>query len=247
MTMKNQMPDGDGRISLKPFFDGLKEHLRRTTADSLEAERTPRQLRAVAESATEAFGSAVAGLAKAAPPARDLACRKGCDHCCHQVVLTEAATVLRIAAHVEETFSRGDRMLLELRLIAYEEAVEKMGQGERARSTLPCPLLADGVCTVHAVRPMVCRSFNSYDAEACRAEIFEGGSTSRIPSWNVPWLLGIALDSGLKEALVDSGYADGDIELGLGLKAALDRPNAAERWLAGDRVFARSAWSARRP
>jgi len=247
MTMKFQPPDDDGRVSLKPFFDGLKDHLRQTTVDSLAAERTPKQLRAIADSATDAFGSAVAGLAKAAPPARDLACRKGCDHCCHQVVLAEAATVLRIAAHVEETFSRGDRMLLEMRLIAYEEAVEKMGQGERARSTIACPLLADGACTVHVVRPMVCRSFNSYDAQSCRTEIFEGGSTSRIPSWNVPWLLGIALDSGLKEALVESGYADGDIELGLGLKAALDRPNSDERWLAGDRVFARAAWSARKP
>lgn len=247
MTMESQAPDGDGRVSLKPFFDGLKDHLRQTTADSLDAERTPKQLRAIADSATDAFGSAVAGLAKAAPPSRDLACRKGCDHCCHQVVLTEVATVLRIAAYVEETFSRGDRMLLEMRLIAYEEAAEKMGQAELARATLACPLLSDGVCTVHAVRPLICRSFNSYDAESCRTEIFEGGATSRIPSWNVPWLLGIALDSGLKEALIESGYADGDIELGPGLKAALDRPNAAERWLAGDRVFARAAWKARRP
>ena len=40
----------------------------------------------------------------------------------------------------------------------------------------------------------------------------------------------VSLDAGLKDALVECGYADGDLELGLALKAALDRPNTAERW-----------------
>lgn len=237
----------ESRVPLQPLFDGLKQHLRKTTVESLAAHRTPQQARAVANTVNDAFESAVTGLDKLAPPEQPLACKKGCDHCCHLTVMTDAATVLRIADFVRETFGRAERTLLDMRLIVYEDKVEKLTQSQRSTARLPCPLLVDGACTVHPVRPLVCRAFNSYDAEACKRQIHGGGSTSEIPSWNIPWLLGLALDSGVKDALVESGYADGDLELGLGLKAALDHPNSTERWLAGDRIFARAAWKARKP
>ncbi len=237
----------EGRVPLQPLFDGLRQHLKKTTVESLAVHRTPQRVRAVADTVNEAFESAVTGLKTPAPPEKPLACKKGCDHCCHLTVMTDAATVLRIADYVRETFGRAERTLLDMRMIVYEDKAEKLTQSQRSMARLPCPLLVDGACTAHPVRPLVCRSFNSYDAEACKKQIHGGGSTREIPSWNVPWLLGLALDSGVKEALVESGYADGDIELGLGLKAALDHPNSSERWLAGDRIFARAAWKARKP
>ncbi|MSP47865.1 MAG: hypothetical protein EXQ95_00925 [Alphaproteobacteria bacterium] len=237
----------EGSISLQPFFDELKQHLKKTTVGSLAGNRTPRQVRAVADTTMEAFTTAVTRLEALSPPEKPLACKKGCAHCCHLAVMTEGATVMRIADHVRETFTTAERTLLDMRLIVYEDKVEKMTQSQRSMARLPCPLLVDGVCTVHPVRPLVCRSFNSYDVESCEKQIHGGGSTGDIPAWNVPWLLGLALESGVKGALVESGYADGDLELGLALKAVLDHPHAGERWLAGDRLFARSAWKARKP
>jgi uncharacterized protein len=235
------------QVPLQPFFDKLKQHLRKTTAEALRERRTPRQLRATADTVMDAYTSTVAGLEKPLPPERPLACAKGCAHCCHLTVLADAATVLRIADHVSETFTPGERMLLDMRLIAYEEKVEGLTQAQRSMSRIACPLLVDGACTVHAVRPLICRSFNSYDVDACVKHLAPGGSSADVPSWNVPWLVGLALDAGLKDALVESGYAEGDLELGLGLKAALDRPSAAERWLAGDALLARARWKARQP
>jgi len=237
----------DRTVPLQPFFDDLKRHLKTTTVAGLAARRTPQQLRAVADTTMEAFATSVAGLEKLAAPEKPLACRKGCDHCCHLTVLADAATVIRIADYVHETFDPAQRTLLDMRLIAYEDRAEKMTQAERSRTRIACPLLVDGSCSVHPVRPLICRSFNSYDAESCRTHLAVGRSSADIPSWNIPWLVGLALDAGLKEALVESGYRDGDLELGLALKAALDRPNTAERWLAGDRIFVRAAWSARAP
>jgi Fe-S-cluster containining protein len=235
----------DRTVPLQPFLDQLKAHLKQTTMEGLAARRTPRQLRSIADTTMEAFASTVAGLEGPSPPDKALACKKGCDHCCHVTVLADAATVIRIADYVTETFSPAQRMLLDMRLIDYEDRVEKMTPAERSRSRIACPLLVDGTCSVHPVRPLVCRAFNSYDADVCKTHLSSGGSSADIPAWNIPWLVGLALDAGLKEALVESGYADGDLELGLALKAALDRPNAGERWLANDKVFARSARSAR--
>jgi uncharacterized protein len=244
------MSDGktdEGRVPLQPLFENLKRHLEKTTVENLAAHKTPKQVEAVIDATADAFEQAIAGIEKLAPPAKPLACRKGCAFCCHQTVLADAATVLRIARFVEETFGPAERTLLDMRLIVYEDKVEKMTRSQRSLERLQCPLLVDGACSAHSVRPLICRAFNSYDAESCRKQILCGGSTRDIPSWEAPWLLGLALDSGLKEALVESGYRDGDLELGLALKIALDHPHATERWLAGDRIFARAAWSARKP
>jgi Fe-S-cluster containining protein len=244
--MAKMQPAGD-KVSLQPFFDELKQHLRKSTATALRERRTPRQARAAADTTMDAYTSTVAGLERFAPPEHPLACRKGCDHCCHLTVLADAATVIRIADYVRETFTPGERMLLDMRLIAYEDKVEGQTQAQRSLSRVACPLLVDGACSVHPVRPLICRSFNSYDVEACVRHLAPGGSSADIPSWTVPWLVGLALDAGLKDALVESSYTDGDLELGLALKAALDRPNTAERWLAGDALFARAQWKARQP
>lgn len=237
----------EDRIPIQPFFDDLKRHLKKTTADNLKANKTPKQVHAVADTVMDAFTSATTGLEKLSPPEKPLACKKGCAHCCHLAVMTDGATVLRIAEFVRKSVSPAERTLLDMRLIVYEDKVEKMTQSQRSMARISCPLLVNGACSVHEVRPLICRAFNSYDAEICDRKIRGGGSTSEIPSWDMPWLLGLALDSGLKEALVESGYADGDLELGLALKAALDHPQADERWLAGDRIFAKAAWKARKP
>lgn len=244
--MTGSKTSGD-MVPIQPFFDDLKKHLKTTTIGSLKANKTPKQLHAVADTAMEAFATSAAGLEKLVPPEKPLACKKGCAHCCHLAVMTDGATVLRVAEHVRTNLNQAERMLLDMRLIVYEDKVEKMTQSQRSMARIPCPLLVDGACSVHEVRPLICRAFNSYDAEICDQKIRGGGSTSEIPSWNVPWLLGLALDTGIKEALVESGYKDGDIELGLALKQALDHPHADERWLAGDRIFSRTAWKARKP
>jgi Fe-S-cluster containining protein len=244
--MTGRKPD-EQTVPLQPLFDELKQHLKKTTVESLRANKTPQQVRAVADTTTEAFGSAIEGLLGPVPPERALDCKKGCAHCCHLAVLTDGATTLRIATYVREKFSNAERMLLDMRLIAYEDKVEKMTQSQRSMAYLPCPLLVDGACTVHPVRPLICRAFNSYDVEECKRQLRPGGSAAEIPGWGVPWLVGLALDAGLKDALLESGYAEGDLELGLSLKAALDHPQADERWLAGDKLFARAAWKARRP
>jgi Fe-S-cluster containining protein len=237
----------EGRVPLQPLFDDLKRHLKKTTVENLAGNKTAKQVHAIAETTMDAFSSTVAGMEKLSPPEKPLACKKGCAHCCHLTVLTDGTTVLRIAEYVRKNFSSAQRTLLDMRLIAYEDKVEKMTQSQRSLARIPCPLLVDGACSVHEVRPLICRAFNSYDADSCYRQIHGGGSTSEIPSWNVPWLLGLALDAGLKDALVELGYADGDIELGVGLKAALDHPQADERWLARDRIFAKAAWKARKP
>ena len=232
----------EGETSLKPFLTGLGRHLQAATADALKARKTKLQIGAAADTAATAYEDAVAGLAKWVPPERELACRQGCTHCCHLTVLADAATVLRIARHIQETFDAAARARLDSRIADRQSRHTTLEQPARQLRRDPCPLLEDDRCTAYAVRPLICRSFNSMDLATCEREILGGGNPEGIDAWRIPWLVGLAVNEGLMSGLLEAGYGDGDIELVQGLAIALARPDAAERWLAGEPVFAAARW-----
>jgi Fe-S-cluster containining protein len=231
--------ESSDRVPLEPFLRNLEDHFRKTTAETLSRDPKPLQVGRIVESAFDAFGDAIEGLSERVPPPGPLACRQGCAHCCHQPVETDPLTVLNVADYIQRHFSSSARTLLAIRLLEREKALMDVPYFERMNRRMPCPLLVDGSCSIYPVRPLVCRSFNSTDAEACKRAIFEAGTLDDIPSWALPWDLGRLLDRALKEAADDSGRAGQTLELGSALKEALDTPNAAQRWLGGEKVFAR--------
>ena len=77
----------------------------------------------------------------------------------------------------------------------------------------------------------------SSDAAACEAS-YRSGWERPIP--NGPRHLGtsVGVRQGLRAALAGAGLDAARLELTTALRIALETPDAAERWLAGERVFA---------
>jgi Fe-S-cluster containining protein len=88
-----------------------------------------------------------------APGRASWACREGCAWCCHLKVLVHSAEAARIASHVIETWTAGQRAALHARL-------------PDARG--PCPFLDDDRCSIYALRPIRCRAHVSTDLSACK-------------------------------------------------------------------------------
>lgn len=173
----------------------------------------------------------VAAAMASEPPERPIACQRGCSMCCQAKVLVVAPEVLRIAAHLRETQSEEALGALLERVREADGKTRGLSRAARAEARVPCPLLdAEGGCSVHAARPLVCRSWTSYDAGACDRYWESPSGRLSPPQYAVGYELSQAVLAGLGKACFDAGRDGTPLELIAALRIALERPNAGERW-----------------
>jgi len=128
--------------------------------------------------ALQGVTDAIVGLAQreAESAGEKVSCRKGCDACCRQMVPLAPTEVFGLAAYLDGLGSAAAPILE--RFDRAVEALEERGLAEPLRqrrgftpaqmqaldrayfaAQIPCPLLENQACTLHAVRPLVCREY----------------------------------------------------------------------------------------
>jgi Fe-S-cluster containining protein len=164
-------------------------------------------------------------------------CRTGCAFCCHTDVVVGVPEVLRIARHLTETRSPEELAELRARLGAASERTREMSAKEWKAAKIPCRLLDEvaGSCTIHEVRPAACRAHNSMNVEDWEAQYETGDAGIRITCNDVQRHAILAVGVGLAAACRAPGLEWEVIGLAAGLAHVLGAPDAAARWLAGER------------
>lgn len=161
-----------------------------------------------------------------------IACGRGCSHCCHSWVDATAAEVLFAVK------SMPPAQRLRATAAVESRCGQTGGHGFDARTAMvtPCPLLEDHACSAYHGRPIVCRSAVSADAAACGRSYLElSGESIPVPSvWRV---LGQGYAVALEAAILRAGLVPAAREWNESLRVALGDATAEERWLAGDDVF----------
>jgi Fe-S-cluster containining protein len=178
-------------------------------------------------------------VAQQLPSLSRMACAEGCCFCCYQPVDITALEALAMAAYLRSQLAAKDFDTLRTRLAVTTATLRELSYEAHAQAKIPCVLLVDGVCSVYPSRPFACRAWNSTSVARCQ-EIFDHGDPiTMIPPidmdvYETIWGVAQGLSDGLKHARLDST----SYELHSVLQRALDTPDAAQRWVQGEDVFA---------
>jgi Fe-S-cluster containining protein len=237
-SRRNAEAPGLRRVSAE--VSGLELDARRSqrlkAAELLQGGRTPLQLIEVAAQGAAVAEEAVRQATAIDPPPR-LACKEGCDWCCHLAVGTSVPEVVRIVAYLRQTLSPEELEATRQRVARADDDRRRLPPDRRAAARLPCPLLVEHRCSAYPVRPLTCRGFNSTDASRC--ELFVKAPVRvEIPMYPPQQRIMTFVLDGTRAALQAAGLKDELLDLRPALRIALDTPDAVDRWLAGQPVFA---------
>jgi Fe-S-cluster containining protein len=171
------------------------------------------------------------------PTPQTIACQAGCHWCCHMKVSLTAPELFAVAEYLERAVPEDIRERVKARAAELSQDPRIFSAEAKVEARIPCAMLSDeGACLVYPARPLACRGYNSLDAESCRRSLDDD---LEIIECNEP----LARDSaavalGLLAGIEDAHLPAQLFELTSGLHLALSEPNALQRWLAGEAVFA---------
>ncbi len=200
----------------------------------LRKTRHPEDLLAVVATAHKGFDKAYASAPAEARAA--VACRAGCDACCHVPVGVQAHEVLLAAQHVQTRFSPNELEALIARAAAHRAAFAGRSIPERTALRTPCVLLREGVCSIYEARPEACRSHHGNNAAACRTNLENGNEAIDV---FVPGVRGrmFAVMLAIDQAVEESGFDDRAYDFGSALHEALTDSLCAVRWTRREAAF----------
>jgi Fe-S-cluster containining protein len=169
-----------------------------------------------------------------------VACAKGCGWCCHglKVELT-APEAIAIAEYLRTKSAPEGLPALGEALQDEADEARTLSITDRWLARRACYFLdqASGSCSIWEARPLACRSHTSLNASACEAAHTGRGDGPAVPRpTSIETLYGLARGA-LHAACEDTGLDMRAFELTNAVAVAFHVPRAAERWLAGERVF----------
>ena len=111
--------------------------------------------------------AAVAATSKTVP------CRKGCSACCrsHRIVVTQSEALILVDHIAGLDAPQREALLRRIRAAAAPTAEQ---------SGVACALLHDDACSVHAARPITCRSYVSVSLQQCTDYLAGAGGQPEI-------------------------------------------------------------------
>jgi Fe-S-cluster containining protein len=220
--------------AFSPEEDSLFEKTGAAVLKRLRKTRNPADLLAAVASAHKEFDRA---FASAAPEAKaSVACRAGCDACCHVPVGVQAHEVLIAARHVQTHFSPTQLDELIARAAAHRAAFAGRTNIERTALRTPCALLVEGSCSIYEARPEACRSHHSHNADSCRSNLASGNEALDV---YIPGVRGrmFAVMLAIDQAVVEAGFDGQAYDFGSALHEALTSSLCAVRWVQRQNAF----------
>ena len=98
----------------------------------------------------------------------DLACQRGCHHCCFLRVTAYPHEIVAIYMYLNQHLDKSQLEAVKHRIKKQYAVIRDKSEEEHYTTNVECPLLVHGECTAYAVRPMACAAYHSLSEPQCR-------------------------------------------------------------------------------
>ena len=165
-----------------------------------------------------------------------LACRAGCHWCCHlPVQATVAETIIGLDYALTHYSPAALVSLRERARVAASRYPAYVSERSGETQSLPCVFLEGRECGIYPARPLTCRGWGSYDANACETAFRCGPDSVTVPINQRLRMVHAAAGDSLRRVFEDQGL-EGHVYLGTVLHKMMENDSIdtfARNWLAG--------------
>jgi Fe-S-cluster containining protein len=169
--------------------------------------------------------------------AAHLACRAGCNFCCHLQVRVLPHEAIALFRYLQSRMApaRADRVRMKIR--EYTQTAQLLGEAPTRRA---CAFLIEGECSAYEVRPGACAAYHSVSKQRCEESFHDPALPSGTVALEALMVVALALEEGVSVALRTQGLSHTPMELHTAVAALLANPALIARWRAG-RALLKSA------
>ena len=220
---------GEGFLLDQPEYRDFRDRMAETVAAELVARLSAdRGVRGVLDAVTRALAvidRTIAEVLAMPPGSPPLACRAKCSLCCQARIESRPLQSVYAALYARATLADDAFARVQHRTLTRRE---------------PCPMLEDDACVIYPGRPLVCRSYFSFDFERCqqgRYGVASADDRARRRHGLLRYDIQAAFSRAIDRATVELGLTAESQHLDTALRIVFTEPGVIERWLAGGDVF----------
>ena len=223
------MQDGPSETNLEQAFENLQKSVRSTAGQLRQARAIPQidgTLRAIERLALNQLR-----ISQPEAPA----CKMGCDACCHRSIEATALEAVLAAIYIDSQLRPDAKHRLKKRLAEMMRHIAQKPEQPIQDRRLPCPMLEDGRCTIHPVRPQACAIQSSPDVAPCQTA--QVNSTIPFPATDNEHQALTAIQRGLQDGLQDAGLWGVPVDFARAVHLALGNLPTIGQYLSGYPIF----------
>lgn len=173
---------------------------------------------------------------------KNIKCSKGCYYCCYAQVSVTPPEAIYIGKFLQENYSlsKTDQLLKKIKNNISLTEGKSLEERIRIWEKTPCIFLSDNECSIHAVRPFICRAWHSLSVEQCKTAFEIRDKEAEIDSYPYRnYILG-TIREGISKACNDAGYDSEPVEIATAMKAIISHPSPGNSWIDGERIFTKT-------
>jgi len=145
---------------------------------------------------------------------QNIACRKGCEWCCHQPVFALDYELDYLNNYIDTNFTSAQQEDIKTRALKKQAKLDSLKDDELLNTKYPCPLLQNGACMAYSARPMACRIYLSTSLNSCLKFFHEPENKNSYPALlDFPMRAGRLMNEGFKAALKTKGIVTNELRI----------------------------------